>query len=473
MFEKLREAALAYQLTRKWSKEKILTEYLNSIYFGNGAYGIESAARTYFGNYATTRAAAAAATRDAARRSSPRRGGAARRAWSPRPSGLRPARAPATRQAPAQPRAARHAPAGLHHATELRAVPSTQAIPTAARTSSRRAEDSEAPYFTTGCASRSSTATAPARAFGGGLKITTTLDLELQQAAEQADLRERLDRDRARAPRSWRSTTSTGEVRAMVGGRRLRHEHAVQPGHPGPAPARLVVQALHAGRGAQGGHLARTRPGRPSRRSSRVPNTRGKELLRRQQLRRLLLGHRARWPARPTYSDNSVFAEVGHQGRARKKHRRLAQRMGIRTPVSTQPRDDARRPQAGRHAAGHGPRLRDARRTAASGSRARWARPTRAGRDHAGRRPPTARADREQPAPTSERASCPHERRPTRRPRSSRPSSAAARQARADRRLRRRQDRHDRELRRRLVRGLRRRATRWPCGSATRTSSSR
>jgi len=49
VFEKVREAALAYHLTHKWSKKKILTEYLNSIYFGNGAYGIESAARTYFG----------------------------------------------------------------------------------------------------------------------------------------------------------------------------------------------------------------------------------------------------------------------------------------------------------------------------------------------------------------------------------------------------------------------------------------
>src|SRR4051794_35571237 len=49
IFEKLREAALAYHLTRKWSKEKILTQYLNTIYFGNGAYGIESAARIYFG----------------------------------------------------------------------------------------------------------------------------------------------------------------------------------------------------------------------------------------------------------------------------------------------------------------------------------------------------------------------------------------------------------------------------------------
>ncbi|HEV2943975.1 MAG TPA: biosynthetic peptidoglycan transglycosylase, partial [Solirubrobacteraceae bacterium] len=49
IFEKLREVALAYQLSHKWSKEKILTAYLNTIYFGNGAYGIESAAQTYFG----------------------------------------------------------------------------------------------------------------------------------------------------------------------------------------------------------------------------------------------------------------------------------------------------------------------------------------------------------------------------------------------------------------------------------------
>jgi penicillin-binding protein 1A len=49
---KLREAALAYQLEKQWSKNKILTEYLNIIYFGEGAYGIESAALTYFGVHA-------------------------------------------------------------------------------------------------------------------------------------------------------------------------------------------------------------------------------------------------------------------------------------------------------------------------------------------------------------------------------------------------------------------------------------
>ena len=50
VLEKFREAALAYRLERHWSKDKILTEYLNTIYFGEGAYGIEAAARTYFGN---------------------------------------------------------------------------------------------------------------------------------------------------------------------------------------------------------------------------------------------------------------------------------------------------------------------------------------------------------------------------------------------------------------------------------------
>ncbi len=46
---KVREAALAWQLEKQWnSKDRILTAYLNTIYFGNGAYGIQQAARVYF-----------------------------------------------------------------------------------------------------------------------------------------------------------------------------------------------------------------------------------------------------------------------------------------------------------------------------------------------------------------------------------------------------------------------------------------
>ncbi len=45
---KVREAALSWQLEQQWTKDRILTAYLNTIYFGNGAYGIQQAARTYF-----------------------------------------------------------------------------------------------------------------------------------------------------------------------------------------------------------------------------------------------------------------------------------------------------------------------------------------------------------------------------------------------------------------------------------------
>jgi penicillin-binding protein 1A len=45
---KVREAILAIKLEREWSKEDILRGYLNTVYFGHGAYGIQAAARTYF-----------------------------------------------------------------------------------------------------------------------------------------------------------------------------------------------------------------------------------------------------------------------------------------------------------------------------------------------------------------------------------------------------------------------------------------
>jgi len=46
---KLKEAVLALELERRYSKDRILEMYLNQVYFGNGAYGVEAAARTYFG----------------------------------------------------------------------------------------------------------------------------------------------------------------------------------------------------------------------------------------------------------------------------------------------------------------------------------------------------------------------------------------------------------------------------------------
>jgi penicillin-binding protein 1A len=49
---KLREAVLALALERKFSKDQILELYLNKVYFGGGAYGIDAASRKFFGHSA-------------------------------------------------------------------------------------------------------------------------------------------------------------------------------------------------------------------------------------------------------------------------------------------------------------------------------------------------------------------------------------------------------------------------------------
>jgi penicillin-binding protein 1A len=49
---KIKEACLAIKLSRAWSKDRILGSYLNQVYYGNHAYGVEAAARTYFNRHA-------------------------------------------------------------------------------------------------------------------------------------------------------------------------------------------------------------------------------------------------------------------------------------------------------------------------------------------------------------------------------------------------------------------------------------
>ncbi len=49
---KLKEACLAVKLNRAWSKDRILAGYMNQVYYGSLAYGIEAAAQTYFSKHA-------------------------------------------------------------------------------------------------------------------------------------------------------------------------------------------------------------------------------------------------------------------------------------------------------------------------------------------------------------------------------------------------------------------------------------
>jgi penicillin-binding protein 1A len=49
---KVKEACLAIKLSDRWSKDRILRTYLNTVYYGNHAYGVEAAAETYFSRHA-------------------------------------------------------------------------------------------------------------------------------------------------------------------------------------------------------------------------------------------------------------------------------------------------------------------------------------------------------------------------------------------------------------------------------------
>jgi len=180
VLEKFREAALAYRLERHWSKDKILTEYLNTIYFGEGAYGIEAAARTYFGAAhpgcgtptepcATVLDPWEAATL-AAIISSPS-------AYDPK---VYPENALARRNMV------------LEKMYEQGYIPEEQmvegqqqALPSPADIEPPRL-DSRAPYFTAYLRQQLLERYGASKAFYGGLKVKSTLDLRLQEKAEEA-----------------------------------------------------------------------------------------------------------------------------------------------------------------------------------------------------------------------------------------------------------------------------------------------
>ena len=151
VFQKLREAALAYHLERKWTKQKVLTQYLNSVYFGNGAYGVEAAARTYFGGNATeTTTAPTGQPADAATGGAQGPGLRDRRGARPDPvpggaagrhhrlaEPVRPGREPAHRQAPARPRAGQHARPADDHRVAVPRLDRTTRCPASARSPRR------------------------------------------------------------------------------------------------------------------------------------------------------------------------------------------------------------------------------------------------------------------------------------------------------------------------------------------------
>ncbi len=201
---KVREAALAWQLTQRWSKDKILLAYLNTIYFGNGAYGIQQAAHTYF-NVSARRLDLAQS---------------ALLAGIPAdPSAYDPVTSPAEALARRHDVLAMMVKQGKITVGQLRRADQTP-LP--------RAEDvrlpgkgSLAPYFVNYVKDQLVATYGTRRVFGGGLHVTTTIDLGLQNVARAA-IKKILPNPDGPAAALVAIDPRDGSVKAMFGGTSFR-----------------------------------------------------------------------------------------------------------------------------------------------------------------------------------------------------------------------------------------------------------
>jgi penicillin-binding protein 1A len=333
IFEKLREAALAYQLSHKWSKDKIITAYLNTIYFGNGAYGIEAAAQTYFGHDVNHLGCGTPNHQLCVQQLAP---------WEA-------ALLAGIIQSPTQYDPAYHPVAALrrrqvvlrqmldqgymtrpvYEESVKQALPAPHEIQAPQE---QTVEGINAGYFTSWVQQQVIERYGAPRAFDGGLKVKTTLDLELQRSAEQA-----VNNYLAYAGGPTASLVaienSTGEVRAMVGGRdysqspfNLATQGERQPGSS--FKAFDLAAALEAG-------ISPNSVWTSKQKEFIVPGTQGKE-------RFIVHNDEGNYTGSNTltaataFSDNSIYAEVGLKVGTR-KIALLAHRMGITTPLSTNP----------------------------------------------------------------------------------------------------------------------------------------
>ncbi len=167
---KLIEAALAWQLERRWTKDQILTAYLNTVYFGNGAYGVEQASRVYFGHGASTLNPAESALLAGIPQDPS--------LWDPvaHPRFAHDRRDVVLEQLWAQ----GYLTAGQYHAS-LR-----YPMPNPADVSLPSTQGVAAPFFANYVKDQLVRQFGPSRVYGGGLKVTTTLDTNLQRMARQA-----------------------------------------------------------------------------------------------------------------------------------------------------------------------------------------------------------------------------------------------------------------------------------------------
>src|SRR5271165_2012419 len=333
IFEKLRETALAYQLSHKWSKDKILTAYLNTIYFGNGAYGIESAAQTYFGQDVNHLGCGTPNHQLCVEQLQPWEAALlagviqSPTAYDPanHPVAARARRDLVLREMFQQGYLTRR----VYEASLGQALPAPKDIQAPQE---QTVEGTDAGYFTSWVQQQVIERYGAPRAFDGGLRIKTTLDLDLQHAAEQA-VNNYLPGPGGATASLVVIENSTGEVRAMVGGRNYAEQpfNLATTGERQPGSSFKAFDLAAALEDGISPYSVWT----SAQKEFVVPHTDGHE-------RFVVHNDEGNYTGSNTligataFSDNSIYAEVGLKVGT---HRiaTLAHEMGITTPLSTNP----------------------------------------------------------------------------------------------------------------------------------------
>jgi penicillin-binding protein 1A len=206
---KIKEAILAFQLERRYTKDEILGLYLNQVYFGSGAYGVQSAANLFFGKSLEHLSLAESAL-IAGMPKSPSR-------YSPL---INPELAIKRRNIVlSQMKDTELIDAATYH----------EAFSESLELTKKTASSVQAPYFIAYLKSQLEDMLGSAQLYKGGLIVFTTLDFKLQKAAEAAvedrlsELENRMIRNNIKNPAPECAVLSldvqSGSILSMVGGR--------------------------------------------------------------------------------------------------------------------------------------------------------------------------------------------------------------------------------------------------------------